>query len=173
MQLKNLFLRKRNDWPKKIRSLTGLLIFILLLFSCGKGKIFSEYKSIDEHNGWSRKEKITFEPEIKDTVNRYNVFVNVRHASVYQFRNLYVFLTTEYPDGRKEIDTLNCLLADDQNKWLGDGAGDLWDNSILLESDVRFPKAGKYKFTYEQGMRVDPLPMILDMGLTIERADEK
>ena len=152
-----------------------VLFSVLSLFflSCGKGKIFTEYKKVDSENGWSKKEKIIFEPEIKDTVNLYNVFVNVRHASIYPYKNLYIFLTTEYPDGRKEIDTLDCTLADEQNKWLGDGAGDLWDNSVLLQSNVRFPKAGKYKFTYEQGMRVDPLPMILDLGLTIERADEK
>ena len=148
-------------------------VLSLFFLSCGKGKIFTEYKKVDSENGWSKKEKIIFEPEIKDTVNLYNVFVNVRHASIYPYKNLYIFLTTEYPDGRKEIDTLDCTLADEQNKWLGDGAGDLWDNSVLLQSNVRFPKAGKYKFTYEQGMRVDPLPMILDLGLTIERADEK
>ena len=157
---------------KKTYSVIGVFLLSVFLCSCGKGKIFTEYKKIDEDKGWSRKDKIIFEPEIKDTVNVYNVFVNVRHSSVYAYRNLYIFLTTEYPDGRKEIDTLNCRLADDQNKWLGDGAGDLWDNSILLEPNVRFPKAGKYKFTYEQGMRVDPLPMILDVGLTIEKAEE-
>jgi gliding motility-associated lipoprotein GldH len=156
-----------------IRNIAYAIAFALLLVSCGSGKLYTEYKTVDENTGWSRKDKMVFEPEIKDTVNLYNVFVNVRHGSIYPYRNLYVFLTTDYPDGRKEVDTLNCILADDQNKWLGDGAGDLWDNSILLESNVRFPKAGKYKFTYEQGMRIDPLPMILDMGLTIERVEEK
>lgn len=149
-----------------------LPLFSALLFSCGKGRIFTEYKSIDEEKGWSKNNKIVFEPLINDTVNLYDIYVNVRHASIYPYRNLYLFLSTEYPDGRKEVDTINCILADEQNKWLGDGAGDLWDNNILLQPNVRFPKAGKYKFSYEQAMRTDPLPMILDMGLTIERAKE-
>lgn len=140
------------------------------LFSCGKGKVFSEYKSIDADKGWKKEDKITFEVNIEDVASFYNAYVNVRHADAYPFRNLYVFLTTEYPDGRMEKDTLECVLADEKNHWKGEGAGDLWDNSILLQSNMRFPAPGKYKFTYEHGMRIDPVPLILDMGLTIEKA---
>jgi gliding motility-associated lipoprotein GldH len=143
---------------------------LLLLFSCGKGKIFTEYKTVGE-NGWERKNKIVFEPEIKDNSSAYNIYVNVRHDDSYAYRNLYIFLTTEYPDGRKELDTLECTLADEKNHWLGKGAGDLWDNSILMETNVRFPIPGKYKFTFEQGMRIDPVPMIMDVGLTIENGE--
>jgi gliding motility-associated lipoprotein GldH len=147
-----------------------LLAVAVLAVSCGKGKIYSEYKSIDPEKGWSQNDSVVFEPEINDLDGLFNVYVNVRHADTYPYRNLYIFLTTIYPDGRQMTDTLECMLADEQNHWKGNGAGDLWDNSILLKSNIRFPLKGKYKFIYVHGMRVDPLPQVLDVGLTIENA---
>lgn len=146
-------------------------ITLLIFSSCSKNQVFSEYKSIDAETGWKVEDRKTFEVEIKDSESRYNVYVNVRQGDAYPYRNLFLYLTTEYPDGKKVKDTLECILADENNRWLGEGAGDLWDNTILFKQNARFPMPGKYKFTYEHAMRVDPLPMILDVGLTIEKAE--
>jgi hypothetical protein len=40
-----------------------------------------------------------------------------------------------------------------------------------LKKNLRFPKNGKYTFTFEHGMRSDPLPMILDFGMIVEKVD--
>lgn len=161
---------------KKLAFTSKLIAFIasgFLFFSCGNEKIFFEYQSIEETKGWLRADKKIFTPEIKDTLGVYDIYVHVRHADSYPYRNLYIFLTAEYPDGKKESDTLECVLANEKNQWLGSGAGDLWDNAILLKSDVQFPISGKYRFTFEQGMRMDPVPLILDVGLSIEKPEEK
>ena len=65
---------------------------------------------------------------------------------------------------------MECILADKKGKWQGDGAGDLWDNKIPLKQNLVFPQAGKYTFTFEQGMRLDPLPLIMDFGMVIEES---
>jgi gliding motility-associated lipoprotein GldH len=67
------------------------------------------------------------------------------------------------------VDTLECLLADEQGSWLGKGAGNVWDNQILLKKNVRFPRKGVYSFLITQGMRKDPLVDVADVGLRIER----
>jgi gliding motility-associated lipoprotein GldH len=121
--------------------------------------------------GWKASDTIVFEPEINDLEGLYNVKVNVRHNDTYAYSNLFIFLTTVYPDGAKQTDTLECVLADERNHWKGDGSGDIWDNSILLKSNIRFPVKGKYKFIYQHGMRVDPLFNVMDVGLTIEKAN--
>ncbi|MBC7864242.1 MAG: gliding motility lipoprotein GldH [Bacteroidia bacterium] len=156
---------------KLVLAISGIALSVIFISSCGKKSVFSEYKSIDAEKGWAKDNRISFDVNIDDTISRYNVYVNVRQGDVYQFRNLFVFLVTEYPDGRKVKDTLECLLADDKNQWMGEGAGDLWDNTIPFKGNAKFPVKGKYKFTYEQAMRVDPLPMIKDMGLTIDKAE--
>ena len=106
---------------------------------------------------------------IPDTFTYYNVFINIRNASQYQFSNIYLFVTTTYPDGSTSKDTLDCPLQDPSGKWLGSGLGDLWDNRLLFKPSVKFRQAGKYTLQYEQAMRIDPLPMITDVGLRVER----
>ncbi len=146
---------------------------LLIMTSCGRERIFFEYKTIDETRGWDKNDKKVFQAEIEDTLGVYDIYVHVRNADNYPYRNLFIFLTTEYPNGQKELDTLECMLADEKNRWLGSGAGDLWDNAILLKSEVQFPTKGKYIFTFEQGMRINPVPLILDVGLSIEKPEKK
>ena len=147
-------------------------IFLLsgLFFSCSKNVVFSEYKKLPEE-GWKISNKLSYDVNIADNSPFHNVFLTVRHADSYPYSNLFVFLTTTYPNGSKSLDTLECILANKKGEWQGNGAGDLWDNKILLKQHVKFPQAGKYNFTFEQGMRSDPLPLILDFGMAVEKAE--
>ena len=152
------------------------LLPLALLLSCNSNVVFSEYKSLPEDEGWAKKNKIAFEVDIEDTESRHDIYVNVRNADTYMYRNLFMFLETKYPDGQTKMDTLEVLLADEKGNWMGSGAGDLWDNSILFKKNTKFPLKGKYTFTFEQAMRfgdqttIDPLPFIMDVGITIEKS---
>lgn len=142
-----------------------------LFVSCNKNVVFSEYKTLPEE-GWKTENKLTYTVDIADNKPYHNVFLTVRHADSYPFSNLFVFLTTTYPSGKTSVDTLECILANKKGEWQGDGAGDLWDNKIPLKQNLIFPQTGKYTFTFEQGMRQDPLPLILDFGMVIEKVEQ-
>lgn len=148
--------------------LTVCILLSSLFFSCNKNVVFSEYKKIPEE-GWRTENKLSYDVTIDNNSAYHNVFLTVRHADAYPYSNLFVFLTTTYPDGKKSVDTLECALANKKGEWQGDGAGDLWDNKIPLKQNVVFPQKGKYNFTFEQGMRSNPLPLIMDFGMVIEK----
>lgn len=158
--------------PEPLKSLKTILFLLttLAFTSCDSNRVYEENKPIPEAM-WSSKNKVAFEFEIPDTTVVHNVYINVRNASQYAFNNLYLFITTTYPDGKTSIDTVNCFLQDNSGKWLGNGVGDLWDNRLLFKPSVKFPKKGKYKIEYEQAMRPDPLPSITDVGLRVEKAN--
>ena len=138
------------------------------LYSCNGGTMYKKYITIPE-SVWDVKNPITFTVPIKDTTNYFDIFVNVRNADGYDFSNLYLFIDVASPMHTSERDTLECQLADpNTGKWMGDGLGDIWDNKILFKRNVRFPHSGNYIFTYTQAMRVDRLPLIMDIGLSIE-----
>lgn len=132
--------------------------------------VYSKYETLPEE-GWATEHKLSYQLDMKDTNTLHHVFLTIRHADAYPYRNLFVFLTTSYPDGKKTTDTLECLLANDKGQWLGDGAGDIWDVKKLLKKNVRFPQSGHYTFTFEQGMRINPLPLIMDFGMIVEKAE--
>jgi len=146
-------------------------IFLLSVFAaCDKGVVFEKNIGIPDYS-WDMNNIVKLEPEISDTVALYNIYINIRNASGYQFSNLFLFLNTTTPDGSIARDTLELTLADESGRWLGNGSGDIWDNRILFKKNFRFPQAGTYKFALQQAMRVNPLPQISDAGMRIEKAE--
>jgi len=156
---------------KKYNFVTAIsfVVFSVILLSCNNDILTSQIQKLPEE-GWKTENKLSYDVEVKDNAPYYNVFLNVRHADSYPFRNVFVFLTTVNPSGKTTIDTLECILANKNGEWQGDGAGDIWDNKIPLKQNLKFPQTGKYTFIFEQGMRVNPLPLIMDFGITIEKA---
>ena len=65
---------------------------------------------------------------------------------------------------------MEVVLANDKGEWLGSGAGDIYDFKVPIKKNVRFSLPGKYQFVFEQAMRVNPLPMIMDFGFEIEKS---
>ncbi len=152
---------------KSISYIIGLFLSVLF-FSCDTNRVFEQNESISAE-GWDVKNKIKLEAEIVDTIHSTNFYVNVRQADGYPYSNLFLFIKTIFPTGEQSNDTLECILADEKGKWLGSGIGDLYDNQIPFKRNVLFPKTGKYIFEIEQGMRTDVLPLIMDVGLRIEK----
>jgi gliding motility-associated lipoprotein GldH len=144
------------------------LIIILSLTSCDRLRVYDKFKDIKD-GIWNRTEKVKFDVQIDDTTSYHKVFVNVRNSSDYKFSNLYIFLSTIYPDAKVSRDTIDCILADDKGKWLGKGLGDLKDCQFFLKKGVRFHQAGIYTFELEQAMRVEKLEGIENVGIRIEK----
>ena len=147
-----------------------ILYIILALTSCDPNRVYE--KNIKIPDGiWYRDNVVHFEIQIGDTITSHNLYVNVRNASLYPMSNLYLFITTTAPSGHSVRDTVDVILADGKGKWLGSGLGDIWDLQQLYKQNVRFAQSGKYSFDFEQAMRNEKLPFILDVGLRVEKAN--
>jgi len=149
----------------------GLFTLLLPVFlgSCNKNVVYSKYHTFRD-NEWHSKEKAIFDVEITDTETLNNINLMVRHADAYPYNNLFLFVTTKYPDGKVLTDTMEIILANQKGEWQGSGAGDIYDFRVPVKKNVRFPLKGKYQFIFEEGMRVDPLPLIMDFGFEIEKS---
>lgn len=151
------------------RFFIALFLVALFLSSCNKNIVYSKYQTFNE-NEWFAKDKAVFDVEITDTQTLNNISLMVRHADSYPYSNLFLFVTTKYPDGKILQDTMEVVLANQKGEWQGSGAGDIFDFKVPIKKNTLFPQAGKYQFTFEQGMRVDPLPLIMDFGFEIEKS---
>ncbi|MGB0403826.1 MAG: gliding motility lipoprotein GldH [Salibacteraceae bacterium] len=149
----------------------GILIFAsLILSACDPGLIYEENNAISNRT-WNSNERIPFEFEIQDTINSYNIYLNIRNAKTYAYANLYVFYHTYLPDGTYDMDTLQFILAEPSGKWIGNSSGDLITNQVLFRRKIQFPQAGKYRFEVEQGMRDTDLEGISDIGLRVAKSE--
>jgi gliding motility-associated lipoprotein GldH len=146
-----------------------LTLTAVLIFSCDPDRVYE--KNIRIPDGiWDKNNPVRFELIVEDTITPHNLYINVRNTGMYPVSNLYLFVTTVAPSGHSIKDTVQIILADEKGKWLGKGLGDIWDNQQLYKENVRFAQKGKYIFEYEQAMRLEKLPFILDVGLRLEKA---
>ncbi len=118
---------------------------------------------------WKLMDIPAFKVPITDTLNSNNVIFTIRNGSSYSFRNIYLFVTTTSPDGKKITDTLQYYLADEKGKWYGRGFGDIHELNLPYKSNVYFPLKGTYVFKIQHGMRVENLNGVYDFGLRIEK----
>ncbi|MFW5644488.1 MAG: gliding motility lipoprotein GldH [Bacteroidota bacterium] len=143
----------------------GLFISMIIV-SCDPNMVYDQFQKTG-NNSWAWDEELVFEADMEDSDEQYNLFINIRHTKKYPKRNLYVFLTIEGPNETVAHDTIDIAIADAGGKWLGSGFGNIKFVRKKIRENVRFAFPGKYRFTLEQGMRLEEVP-VTDVGLRIE-----
>lgn len=146
-----------------------ILLMTMILMSCGdKNVIFDESVVID-NSSWNNQDMPYFDVNVEDTLSTYTFYFNIRHLENYRYSNFYMFLHTTFPNGNQTHDTIECILAYPDGRWIGKGTGSMRNNTILLNQNLRFPLKGEYHFEIEQAMREPTLEGITDVGVRFER----
>ena len=150
-----------------------LLTSYLILPACGTVDVFEKNATIPRQV-WksSFKPEITFTVEPKDTMDRYNIFIVIRHTDAYRYKNIWINVHTESPGGIVQNQPLNLQLATDNKGWLGSGMDDIFEHRIQItppQSPERL-SAGTYRFKLENIMREDPLKNVMNVGIRLEKA---
>jgi len=148
----------------------------LLFVSCDKKRIFDEYREID--GSWHKKQKIAFTFEQNDTVQEYNMFVNIRNNDEYPYNNLFLIVSMLQPDGVTKVDTLEYQMANPDGSLMGEGFSDVKESKLWYKENAKFPKAGKYVVTVQQAVRetgkvpgVEQLQGVSEVGFRIEKTN--
>ncbi len=149
-----------------------VLCFAWVLNSCDSNRVYEENFSV-ENNVWNYEDVKTFSFDITDTLSPFDLYVNIRTTSDYQYSNLYVYLYSAYPNGYSDKDTLEFILAEQDGKWLGESSGTVIENQILISRGGRFPYSGKYTFKIQHAMRERDLPEIIDIGFRVALMEAK
>ena len=149
-----------------------ILLTSIIISSCGdKNVVYDESIIIPNAEG-DNKEFPYFDININDTLTIYDFYLNIRHLENYRYSNFYMFLHTTFPNGNQTHDTIECIFAYPDGRWIGDGSGSMRDLKILLNNNLRFPIKGNYHFEIEQAMREPVLEGITDVGLRIEAIEK-
>lgn len=149
-----------------MRSFALITLLALSLASCEKPSEFEGNQPI-KASGWNASEPVHFEFETNDTIQLHNFYIDVRNREDYPFSNIFFFVEMEFPNGKKSIDTVECMLANEQGEWLGEPTASLYSHEFLYQRAKQFPLGGRYKIDIRQGMRVDELKGISDVGFKL------
>nr|WP_321405783.1 gliding motility lipoprotein GldH [uncultured Carboxylicivirga sp.] len=148
-----------------------LAIFLAIGFvSCDQNAVFDQYVTIPDE-GWNKDSMAVFMVDIENAQLNYNVYLNIRNRSEYPNSNLWLFVDVMSPSGKTMQQKVDCILADDNGRWLGSGWGDLFHVTVPYQMGVKFAEEGEYTFRIVQGMRTDDLTGIHNIGLRIQEAE--
>jgi len=160
-----------------VRNSIAALSLVLLLVSCDKKRVFDEYKALD--GKWKKDNVVSFNFDQKDTVSKYNMFINVRNNNSYPYSNLFLIVHLQEPGSKiTKVDTLEYPMANPDGSLMGEGFSDVKESKLWYKENVRFPKAGKYTVSIQHAVReggevpgVNELNGVTDVGLRIESTE--
>ncbi|GIV33869.1 MAG: hypothetical protein KatS3mg031_1404 [Chitinophagales bacterium] len=155
--------------------LRGVLPFYIccsLFWACDSNQVFDQNLDIPKYT-WNVKYEPEFHVTITDTTRLYNVYINIRHTRYYPYSNLWVNITTRFPDGLELQKRVELPLADKNGRWYGTCLGDICDLQVPIQERAYFNKTGEYMFRIKQIMRMDELPAVMSIGLRLETSGER
>lgn len=160
-----------------MQSLTKSAFFIAILSilcsSCDGNRVYDQYISVGD--SWDKNTPLTFKFQQPDSTNNYDLFVNVRNTNEYEFRNLFLIVNMNFPNGNVISDTLEYEMAKPTGEWLGTGMTTK-ESKLWYKENVRFPYKGTYEVNIQQAMRkinkpegIQRLQGISEVGFRIEK----
>ena len=147
----------------------AILLTTIVVSSCVDKDIIFDESVIIGNASWNNEDMPYFDVNVEDTLSNYAFYLNIRHLENYRYSNFYMFLHTTFPNGNMTHDTIECILAYPDGRWIGDGSGSMRNSKILLNKNLRFPLKGNYHFEIEQAMRDNILEGITDVGIRFEK----
>jgi len=147
-----------------------LLILTISLVSCDN-TVYESYYSF-ENESWNSDSLKSFDFEIMDTLATYNLSLNIRHSTDYEYQNLFLFLSGDLND------TIELELADKIGKWKGSGLSDIREFEYFFAKNKVFSKKGNHSINIEQAMRfgakekIQNLEHVSDIGLIIRKQND-
>ena len=159
-----------HRFSRELQWIIAILAFTCITFmtACGPDAVFAGSKAIDSGAGWASEDAAEFDWQVLDTLARHDFFIDLRHNQDFPFTNLYLFVDFTFPNGLSRRDTISCELADERGQWFGSGFGNLIEHRIGFRQGTGFPLQGDYAVKIAHGMRMDPLPGMLDVGFRLE-----
>ena len=160
-----------------MRSCLLFACIVLLLSSCNTNVVSTEYKSL---NGavWNKDEVLEFSFSEMDTIQEYDLFINVRNDNTFPYSNLFLITSLSTPEGEVLQDTLEYNMALPDGTWLGKGSGSLKENKLWYKENIVFPTSGVYTLEVSHAMRkngnvqgIMALEGITDVGLEITKSN--
>ncbi len=155
---------------KKISLIIPFIISIFLLISCGKSSVYEQSVKFG-NSGWNRFSKLKFDFEIKNSENRYDLFIEAKINDEYQEQYLPLYLKADYSNGEIRTEKYSIKIKDNYNRFLKEKKDNIRLYSECIQRGKKFPKAGIYKYEFEHGTSQLVLSGIEEINFKIVKSD--
>lgn len=147
-----------------MRNLIILIFFYCI--ACQSPAVFEKYEALPDET-WNRYRVVEFTAHIPDS-GLYHIDLCLRHTTDYEMANLWCLVSTRNAQGVVLKDTVNIKIAEADGRWLGEGGTIKTIQHAINHNPVALPE-GDITFRIEQGMRIEDMQGIKNVGIKIER----
>jgi gliding motility-associated lipoprotein GldH len=145
--------------------------FLLCTISCKHEIILDDVKELN--NGiWQKGNEVAFTFEAKDTITYYDFLLNVVTNYDYPYQNVYVNISTTFPDGKKTSQLMSLELSKADGTSLGKCSGGECEIPIFINEHIKFKNTGQYIISFSQKSREDKIDGIKSIALKIVQSKE-
>lgn len=155
----------------------NFLISLSIAFSfvaCNQPIVYNSFTEIN--NAWEINDTLKFDFNATDSVQKHNIYIQLRANQEYPFTNIFILATLKAPNGHTTIDTLEYVMANPDGTLLGEGFSDTKQSKLWFKENYVFKNKGNYTFKLQQAVRengqvngLKSLKGITDIGLEIEK----
>ena len=139
---------------------------VILMGACQSPAVFEKYEEQPDEV-WNRYHIVEFTADIPDS-GQYIVKLCLRHTTDYEMANLWCFVSTRSHGQEQLSDTVNLKIAEPDGRWLGKGNSIKTLEQPINRNPVTLPQ-GNVIFRIEQGMRMEEMAGVKDVGIKIEK----
>jgi len=150
-----------------IRTLS-LFIGLAIIIGCNEDVFYDRFIEI-ENGVWEIGQEQKFDVDIRDTTAVYGMALDIEHSKDYSYENIYLRITTVFPEREPRSETLNVQLAEKSGQWIGKCSSNKCLTKVYLLDRFRFPQPGVYGFIFEQYTRNEQLEGIHSIRLKINK----
>jgi len=149
----------------------GILIFFSLLsVACSPQPEFSENIELPA-SGWTHDDTVEYKVDVQDTSAVYQLELVIDHSASYRYQNIYLDITTGFPDREDRKEKLTIDLADKMGSWKGNCQRENCKLKVYLLEEFKFPAQGEYSFAFNQYTREESLVGINELELELYKID--
>ncbi len=151
---------------RQIHRFFGFILFLSIVSSCSEQPYYNKVYSF-KNNEWTQKQKASFVVDIKEADKNYVFTLNLRTTTEYKYSDLWIFMNTLSPDGKKAREPFKICITNPDGTWIGVKTGTIVEHQFKFGKS-KLPLKGKYTFTLEQGITESKIDNVLDIGLTVQ-----
>lgn len=148
------------------------LSLALLVSACGSDYFFQTSKDIPGGT-WRYADTLDYTFNIEDTSVVYRIYADFKHADTFPNQNLYVKISTRFPDGKRISKPYSFDFFNAKGAASGQCSGHDCRFQAVLQENAVFRTPGAYTLTFEQYMRKDAVPGVRSVGLVVEKTKQK
>src|SRR5690625_6464818 len=103
-----------------------------------------------------------FEIKGLDSIQKYDLFINLRNTNQYEYSNIYLITTMNFPYGKVIEETLEYQMAFPSGEWMGEGIEEVKSSKLWYKKNIRFEEQGTYHFEIQHAIRKNNQRVVIE-----------